>query len=153
MRDDMGDSINPCALAKAFNANAWLHEKTEDPHRNDLNDQQEFDSVDMNYITLEDIITEDNTKPFLCRFERHLTEWAEANVTQPVLMNWVDAMRHQYDMMKGLEDAVVEYATVRNHSCLHKEWKDDWEAVMKHNAGDDDSEEDEEGPHAELPSN
>ena len=87
MRDDMGDLINSCALAEAFNANAWLCEKTEDPHRHDLNDQQEFEYVDMNCITSKDIVTEDNTRPFLCRCERHLTEWADANMTQPVLMN------------------------------------------------------------------
>ena len=75
----------------------------------------------MNYITSEDIVTEDNMRPFLCRYERHLTEWADANVTQPVSMNWVDTMRHQCDMMKGPEDAVVECVTVRNHSCLYED--------------------------------
>ena len=75
----------------------------------------------MNYVALEDIVTEDNTRPFLCRCERHLTEWAEANVTQPVSMNWVNTMRHQCDVIRDPEDAVTEYTTVKNHSCFHEE--------------------------------
>ena len=86
-----------------------------------MNDQQEFEYVNMNYVTLKDIVTEDNVRPFLCRCERHLTEWAEANMAQPVSMNWVNAMRHQYDMMKDPEDAVTKYSSVRNHSCLCEE--------------------------------
>ena len=86
-----------------------------------MNDQKECDAVEMNCLVSEDVIKEKNATSFLCRHERHVTEWADANVTQPVLLNWVDAMRHQHDVMKDSEDAVVKCATVKNHSCLHEE--------------------------------
>ena len=86
-----------------------------------MNDQKECDAVDVNYLVSKDIIKEKNIMSFSCRCERHVTEWADVNVTQPVSMNWVDTMRHQHDMMKDPEDAAVKCATVRNHSCLHEE--------------------------------
>ena len=70
----MGDSINSHALCKAFNANAWLYEKTQDPQQCDLNDQKECDTVEMNCLVSKDVIKEKNAMSFLCSDKSYLVK-------------------------------------------------------------------------------